>query len=110
MGVSERLAEYGPHAHLVTVGEGGAPHVVSVLVSSAGGDRLVAGAGRTTAANVDRNPAVTLLWAAPAGNDYSLIVDGVAKVEGDSLTVEPTTAVLHRVATAVGDGPSCIRL
>lgn len=109
MTVRESLDEYGPHAHLVTVGESGAPHIVSVLVD-ARDERLTAGAGSTTSANVERNPSVTLLWAAPAGKDYSLIVDGTAKVEGETLTVEPTKAVLHRVAGATGDGPSCIRL
>jgi hypothetical protein len=41
--------------------------------------------------------------------DYSLIVDGTALAatgEG-ALAVAPTRAVLHRVAGAAGDGPTC---
>lgn len=107
----ERIAERGPQAHLVTVGAGGAPHVVSVLVET-DGDRLLAGAGRTTSANVAARPTVTLVWAAPPGAAYSLIVDGdAALVDGEpapTLAIRPSAAVLHRVAGAEGEGPSCI--
>ena len=105
----EEIGRYGRHAHLVSVGDDGRPHVVSVLLApDAGADRLVAGAGRTTSANVAANPSVTLLWAAPPGEDYSLIVDGTATVAGDRIAVRPTAAVRHRVATATADGPSCV--
>lgn len=105
----EEIGRYGAHAHLVSVRGSGEPHVVSVLVQ-ADGDRLLAGAGRTTAANASANPAVTLLWAAPAGEDYSLIVDGTAEVADDRIAIRPTAAVRHRVATAAGEGPSCIKV
>ena len=105
--LEERLAQYGPHAHLVTVSDAALPHVVSVVARLEGG-ALRTGAGRTTAANVAANPGVTLLWAAPPGEDYCLIVDGAAEVDGDQLAVRPSRAVLHRLATAPGEGPSCI--
>jgi hypothetical protein len=104
-----RVEEFGPVAFLLTVGEGARPHVVSVGVEW-DADRLVAGAGRTTAANVGRQPAVSLLW--PAAGDYALIVDGAAAVEtrdgGAVVVIEPSRAVLHRVANASGEGPSCV--
>jgi hypothetical protein len=106
-GLREQLDEYGTAAHLVTVGEGGSPHVVSVVVEL-DGDRLRTTAGRTSTANATANPGVTLVWAARPGEDYSLLVDGRAEVAGGSLTVSPTRAVRHRVVTAAGEGPSCV--
>src|SRR5688572_19667464 len=103
-GLREQLDAYGSAAHLVTVGEGGRPHVVSVVVE-ADGDRL-----RTTTANATANPAVTLVWAAPPGEAYTLLVDGRAEPDGGHLVVSPQRAVRHRVVTASGDGPSCITI
>jgi hypothetical protein len=56
-GVREQLGAYGPAAHLVTVGPGGRPHVVSVIVE-ADGELLRTTAGSTTSANAAANPAV----------------------------------------------------
>jgi hypothetical protein len=47
------------------------------------------------------------LWP-PAGGDYSLIVDGAAQLEGESLVITPTAAVMHRTAGADASIPSCI--
>lgn len=106
--LEERVAEYGPAAFLVSVGEHGAPHVVSVPVTTRDGI-LSCPAGRTTAANVARSGGATLLWPAPPGGDYCLIVDGRASVDEDaSVAVQPVRAVLHRVAGAPSDLASCI--
>jgi hypothetical protein len=105
--LQQRLEEYGPFAFLVTVGDEGRPHVVSVSVALDGGV-LNAGAGRTTSGNIAANPTVSLVWPARPGDDYCLIVDGAAEVAGETAAVDPTRAVLHRVAGAAGDGPSCI--
>lgn len=107
-----RLAEYGPVAFVTTVGAGGRPHVVSTRVELASG-ALVGGAGRTTSANVTANDAVTMLWPSPDGGAYCLIVDGAGTVSGEGaearVTVQPSRAVLHRMAGAGDDaGPSCI--
>jgi hypothetical protein len=102
-----KVAEYGTAAFLVTVGDAG-PHVVSVAVQWTG-DEIVVGAGRTTGANVQARPEVSLLWP-PDGRDYSLIVDGVAVVAGDSVVIRPGRAVLHRSVAAPGEGPGCIRV
>jgi hypothetical protein len=60
--------------------------------------------GRRTAANVERQPAVALLFSPIDDGDYSLIIDatGTARNEGDQwyVTLSPIKAVLHRNATA----------
>ena len=108
----DRIAEYGRRAFLVTT-DGEHPHVVSVVVDE-DGDRLVVEAGRRSSANVRAHPTVTLLWPAAPDGDYGLIVDGAGEpadaAEQGPLTIEPTSAVLHRMADAEGDGPSCIRI
>src|SRR5437899_3155437 len=77
--LADRVAEFGPVAHLVTVGDSGTPHVVSVAVGW-DGDDLTAGAGTKTAHNAGARPQVTLLWPAHPGGAYSLIVDGQARL------------------------------
>lgn len=108
----ERIGEYGRRAFLVTT-DGEHPHVVSVVVS-VDGDRLAVDAGRRSSANVRAHPTVTLLWPPATGDgDYGLIVDGAgqpADGEQGPLAIAPTAAVLHRMADAAGDGPSCIRI
>ncbi|MEA2825898.1 MAG: hypothetical protein QOG43_337 [Actinomycetota bacterium] len=108
------VVRYGPVAYLVTVSpETARPHVVSVSVRWEG-DTLVCGAGTRTAAHIGTGADVTLLWSAPVGDagDYSLIVDGPARVvdgpDGATVVVRPAGAVLHRMAGATGSGPGCI--
>ncbi len=96
-------------AFLVTVGDDGAPHVTSTLVSWRA-DALEASAGRTTRANASARPTVTVIWPGAPGEPYSLLVDGDAAPGSEAVVVHPTRAVLHRVAGAPGDGPSCVRL
>ena len=108
-GLPDRVAEYGPAAYLVTIGDDG-PHVVSVVVALEDGT-LTMGAGRTSRRNVAERPVATLLW--PAGPDgaYSLLVDGeaVAGSAESPLTVRPKSAILHRVAGTTADaGPTCL--
>jgi hypothetical protein len=131
----DRLGDFGSRAFLVTVGDDGRPHVVSVHVG-VDGDLLVVAAGRRTTANVRARPDVTLLWAAPispgvsvdatdtgcgdatlepgdtvALGEYGLIVDGAGElIDADppSVAIRPTAAVLHRLADTAGDGPACV--
>ena len=107
--LTEKVAEFGPTPYLVTVGADGRAHVVSVRgrVEAA---LVRVSAGRTSRANVGVNPSVTLLWPAPAGGPYSLIVDGEVNPDDaqDELVVRPTRAVLHRVADAPADLPNCV--
>jgi 16S rRNA U1498 N3-methylase RsmE len=108
--LAEQVDALGPGAFLITVGPEGKSHVVSILVRLEG-DELLAEVGRTSRANLGSNPKATLLWAAPDGEPYSLIVDGTAELgTGDLIAVHPERAVLHRVASASPDLPSCIKL
>ena len=105
------IEERGPTAYLVTVGADDRPHVVAVTVSWRG-EVLVADAGRTTTANVERRPDVTLLWTAGPGSGYSLIVDGTASPLADAarpvLGIRAWKAVLHRTPDGDPSSPSCI--
>jgi hypothetical protein len=108
--LGERLAEYGERAYLVTVTDDHLPHVVSVEVRLEG-DHLETSIGRRTGANLAARPTATFLWPPPsAGDSYSLIVDGTAvDATGEgALSVNPTAAVLHRVAGAPDDGVTCM--
>ncbi len=108
--VEERIAEYGPQAFLVTVRDEGTPHVVSVVVRIEGG-RLRMGAGSRTRANLVPRPRATLLWSPPSGGAYSLIVDATADPhanDDESIALDVSSAVLHRMAGAPGDGPTCL--
>ena len=91
------VAERGPDAYLVTVRDT-RPHIVAVSVVCRDG-RLVVGAGRRTAINIEDRPLATLLW--PVSDQHpkhSLLVDGTAQVsdDGEWLIITPTSAILHR--------------
>jgi hypothetical protein len=109
----QRIDACGLRAFLVTVSDGGEPHVVSVVVRR-DSDAVAFEAGRTSRANLGARPTATLLWPPRhidgADGEYSLIVDGQADADGDrdAVTVRPTAAVLHRIAGSAGDGPGCI--
>ena len=114
--VVPEIERFGTLATLITVGEQGHPHVGSVLVE-VGEERLVVRVGPTTAANMDRRPAVLLSWLPSAGGDYQLIVDGVAEADGapdgDGLIpvrVEIRKGILHRLAGRTDAGPTCLPL
>lgn len=77
-------------------------HVVSLrpLVST---DTVVfEGVGRSTMADVERNPLVTVVWPGSVGTDeyaaYSLIADGRGAMRAGDLVVRIERAVLHRPA------------
>jgi Pyridoxamine 5'-phosphate oxidase len=112
-GVRDQVAACRSHAYLLTVTDDGRPHAVSLRVSW-DGDVLVGGAGRRTAANVERAPEVSLLWPQAGRDGFALIVDGTAEVrpaadgDGATVAVKPTAAVLHKTPDAEGDGPSCV--
>ena len=119
MSVAVELAELraqieaaGPDVFLLSVRDGSRPHAVSARVSW-DGDELVLPAGSRSASNVAAAPDVTLLWPS-TGQEYSLIVDGTARVEGELVRIAPTHAVLHRSVQAPapsghteGDDPRC---
>ena len=109
-GLPDRIREYGRGAFLVTVGDSGTPHVVSVAVDWDGAT-LATQAGRTSRTNIAARPEVTLLWPGRPDVGYGLLVDGTASaMDGTDgpLTITPTSAILHRLAEAEGDGPTCL--
>jgi hypothetical protein len=106
--LARRVEEYGAVAFLVTT-DGANPHVVSVAVAF-DGTTFSAPAGRSTQQNIEVTSTATLLWPGTADGPYGLIVDGAASVDGDVAIVRPTTAVLHRLAGASPDVPSCVRI
>lgn len=108
--VAARIANREATAYLVTMGAE-RPHVVSVT-PAVGDGTIVVGAGRKTVANITARPGVTLLWPTDASDaKHSLLVDGTATVTdaGETLTVFPTSAILHRVRPGSGAeaGPAC---
>jgi len=99
-------------AYLVTVNSDGSPHIVSVVPRWDDRGNLTVDVGQRTFANADRHAGVTLLWPAPPGESYALIVDGDAARVGDSstscLSIEPRRAVLHRTHGGDDSSPSCV--
>jgi hypothetical protein len=100
------IARFGAVAFLVSAGTEGRPHVVSARVTVAGGV-LTMSAGRTSRRNLAASPSATLLWPGEPGGEYCLLVDGAARVDdaAEVVTVEPTGAILHRLAGASADLP-----
>jgi hypothetical protein len=90
--------------YLLTVSADGRPHSVAVAPEW-DGDELVMGAGKTSVGNAAARPQVSLVWAPGEAGGYSLIVDATVTAtalgDGDSsVTVQPTSAVLHRPAAS----------
>jgi len=97
----------GNGAFLLTAGPTGGPHAVSVRVAW-DGSALITRAGRTTRANLEDRPDVSLVWPAPDEDGYFLIVDGRAEVvpsTEDQLCIRPTAAVLHRSPARRAEDP-----
>ena len=93
------LASY-PWGFLVTVGDNLRAHSLAVPTRFRDG-ALHASVGRSTLANITARPDVTMVFPHPAGGQYSLILDGVAAVNGavgDAVVFTPSSAVLHRPA------------
>ena len=106
--LQEEVARFGPSPYLLTVSDDGRPHATAVTIGW-DGEGLVAGVGRRSAANATARPDVSLLWAPVDDDGFTLIVDGVAEVDGERVVVHPDAAVLHR-QRADGPGSDCVRL
>lgn len=98
-GLAEAMAER-PYAYLLTVSDDGRPHAVAVTPRLVDG-LLRATIGRRSGQNATARPdALSLVWPPAEVGGYSLIVDGSAVVEGETIVVTPTKGVLHRPAPA----------
>ncbi len=97
--LGQAMARYR-FAYLLTASAKGAPHATATAVTLDGGVLHIPGIGRRTRANIEREPAVALVWPPLSPDEHSLIVEGTAALEGEGLRVTPTRAVLHRSAPA----------
>jgi hypothetical protein len=95
--LAKTLEPYG-FAYLVTVGDGGRAHVLAVTPVLSDDGLVVGGVGRHSQENATARPGVTLVWPPAESGGFSLLVDGAATVDGETITVAPTKAVLHRPA------------
>jgi hypothetical protein len=99
----DQIGRHGTSGFMVTAGEDGRPHVVSMVPRWTDDHPLTAmrvGGGRRTVANIARHRSVALLWPAYEPGGYSLIVDATASVDGTDVVLTATKAVLHRPAVA----------
>jgi hypothetical protein len=94
--LESKLALY-PWGFLITVSDAGRAHSLAVPTQYVDGV-LAASAGRGTRANATARPELTMVFPPASGTEFSLIVDGVARVFDDHVEVTPTSAVLHRPA------------
>jgi hypothetical protein len=101
--LAKALADFGA-GYLLTTSGNGRVKAVTVEPVLTDGELVVPAPGRGTSANVDANPAATLLFPPLAPRGYTLLVDGTASRVGDDVRITPATAVLHRPA-AHADGP-----
>jgi hypothetical protein len=97
--LAARIGEF-EFAYLVSVSVEGRSHVLSVWPEVDGEALLVDGVGRHTQENLTTNPVVTLVFPPADPSGFSLLVDGAATVDGSTVTVAPTKAILHRPAAA----------
>lgn len=109
-GLRAAVADRGDAAYVLTVSDDLRPHVVHATVGW-DGDALVMEVGRRSAANAGARSAVSLLFPIREPGDYSLIVDGTARVldagEHRRLVLTPAKAVLHRPAATPDPSASC---
>lgn len=108
-GLAETVAEYS-FAYLMTVTSEGRPHAVAVQPRLVDSVLRVEGLGSRSRSNIEAHPQVSLVWPPQDISGYSLIVDGAAGSEGETLLVTPGRAVLHRPGTSGGpadEGSAC---
>jgi hypothetical protein len=90
-------AEQMPFAYLLTVSDDTSAHAVAITPRIGEGS-ITCEAGKRTCANARSRPNVSLLWPPATPGDYSLIVDGTASVDGETVHITPERAVRHRPA------------
>ncbi len=97
-------AQQAPFAYLLTVSDDESAHAVAIT-PYIGEASITLDAGNRSCANATARPKVSLLWPPTDADDYSLIVDGRASVDGSTLMITPEKAVRHRPAP--GGGSDC---
>ncbi len=110
--LAPRLDEYG-FAYLVTVGDSATAHVLAVWPELTPDGLVVDGVGRHSQENARARSDVTLVWPPTTDGGYTLLVDGTASVDGTTITVAPTKAILHRPAAGPDGrraGSDCVNI
>src|SRR5262245_16866247 len=101
--LEKALADFGA-GYLLTVGGDATVKVVTVEPTVRDGVVLVSGPGKGTIANLAGNANATLVFPPPLPRGFTLLVDGIADVDGENVRVTPSGAVLHRPGMHA-DGP-----
>jgi hypothetical protein len=106
--LSELAAALGEfdYGYLLTVGDDGRAHAVSVTPSVDAGGLRVGDLGRRTVSNLSARANISFVFPPREVGGYSLIVDGDARLDGDAVLVSPTAAVLHRPAPIGAEPPA----
>jgi hypothetical protein len=81
----------------------GRTRVVTVEPAVVGDHVVIEGPGNGSRANLAENPHCTLVFPPAERHGYTLLVDGTATVTGETLAMQPATAVLHRPARHADD-------
>ena len=94
--LADQVAERGAGYLMTTAG--GRPHILH-LNFVVTGTELRAEVGTSAKANIGDQPEVSMLWPGRTADEYSLIADGEATIEGDATAVITAVgAILHRPA------------
>ena len=93
-----RLADFDT-AYLLSSADGRIK-VLSVVVVADGQQLVVPTESGGTARNLRENPVVTLVCPPREPSGLTLIVDGTAEADAEGFRMTPTSAILHRPATA----------
>lgn len=95
-----QVGEWG-FCYLLTVSDDERPHLLAlrptVVADHTPALRFEVGGGRA-GRNASARPDVSLVFPPRDDGGMSLVVDGVARVDGPTVDVVPTRAVLHRAA------------
>jgi hypothetical protein len=97
-GIGDALVDYA-WGYLTTVGDDQRSHSLAVPTVFRDGV-FVIDPGKSARRNVASRPLVSLVFPHPAPGGFSLIIDGEAELQGDTLVVRPSNAILHRPAIA----------
>ena len=79
--------------------------ILAVTPRVEGKDVVIDEVRESMRANVSADPHVTIVWQQHAHHGWTLIVDGIGRVENDQLRITVESAMLHR-PRAHADGPS----
>jgi hypothetical protein len=95
--LADAVGRQAPFAYLLTVSDDGRVHPIAVTLAVGAGE-LRCNAGGRSRTNAQARPAISLVWPPLETGGYSLIVDGDASIDGETVVIHPTGAVLHRPA------------